>query len=199
MLPPSIADKFASPLVRYGGIAIVGVLVFGWGYLKGSADVKQAWDASVAKQAAEVSQQVMKQATVSQQVLNDHANTEQQARERIKIVEKEVIKYVQSPNKPCVLEPPLVERFDAVSRVLTDEDRVPAADGRPRVVTESSGAVVAGTESVRSGEEVAITTHEALQAYHAAVEQLAMLWVDYAALVQWERGRYIVEKSWFEP
>ncbi len=40
-----------------------------------------------------------------------------------------------------------------------------------------------------------ITTTEVLQAYYAAIDELMFLWLDYSALVQWERGRYAVQHA----
>jgi hypothetical protein len=185
MIPALLAAK---PLVKYGVmagviVAVVGGL-FSWGYLKGRSDMKEKWDAAIAEQAAESNKEVMAQAESTNTVLEQHAQAEQRVRERVQIVDREVVRYVQQTTKPCVLDPQLVELFDAISRVPDDPERVPAADGSPGESVDPSSP--------------GVSTDEVLQAYYSAVEQLTLLWVDYAALVQWERGRYIVEKAGFE-
>lgn len=178
MIPPMLLTPVAK-------IAVAGLLIaslWGWGYLTGRAHVQQAWDASVAQQAMQTAKQVVAEAQMSNQVLKDHATAVRDAEARVEVIEREVVKYVQAPAKPCVVDPEFERLFDALSRLPE-----PAADG--------VSAADAGAGESPEPQETGATTTEVLQAYERAADELMRLWLDYEALVQWERGRYIVQQA----
>lgn len=183
-----LVEKFSSPLIKWGSIAGVVVILIGYTNWKTYDHMRTQCEeskiAAIAEQSKVSAHQVMAQDVSTQAVLAQHAEAEREVAEKIKLVERKVVQYVQAKPQPCVLDSQLVELFDAISRVPDDKDLVPAAHG-------SAG------ESVESS-ETGLTGAEAVQAYAVAVEELTWLWVDYAALVEWERGRYIVEKTGFE-
>lgn len=186
MIPAVLAAQFAKPLVKWGAIIggiVLLLTVYGvWCYAKGKAATQQKWDAVIAQQAQESAAAVIAEAQMSNEVLKRHAELEREAESRIEPIEREVIRYVQAPEKPCSVDPEFVRLFDELSRLPGSSDlSVPAPDasaGEP-VEPQSTG----------------ITTTELLQAYYAAIDELMFLWIDYSALVQWERGRFIVQQT----
>lgn len=186
MIPAVLAAQFAKPLVKWGAIVggiVLLLAVYGvWCYAKGKAAVKQEWDASIAQQARESALQVIAEAQMSNDVLKAHADQERDAEARIEPIEREVIRYVQAPDKPCSVDPEFVRLFDELSRLPgADPERLSAPDASPGEPVEPPAT--------------GITTTELLQAYYAAIDELMFLWIDYEALVQWERGRYIVQQT----
>lgn len=183
---PILAAQFAKPLVKWGAIVggIVLLLLAVWlhGRSSGKKVVQMAWDASIAQQAQQSAAQVIAEAQMSNEALKRHAEHEREAEARIEPIEREVIRYVQAPDKPCSVDPEFVRLFDELSRLPgADTERLSAPDA-------SAG------ESVEQ-ESTGITTTELLQAYYAAIDELMFIWIDYSALVQWERGRYIVQQT----
>lgn len=186
MIPAVLAAQLAKPLVKWGVIVGAVVLLLGsvWlhGRSSGKAVVQQRWDAAVAQQAIETSRQIIAEAQMSNTVLKDHATAVRDAEARAEVIEREVVKYVQAPAKPCVVDPEFERLFDALSRLPEPAaDPVPAAD--------------AGAGEPAEPQETGVTTTEVVQAYYRAIDELTFLWLDYAALVEWERGRYIVQQA----
>ena len=178
MIPPMLM----TPAAKILGAALLVATLWGWGYVTGRSHVQQAWDASVTEQATRAAQQLVAEATMSNDVLKEHAKDIREAEAKAETIEREVIRYVQAPDQPCVVDAEFERLFDAVSRLPESAaDRVPATD--------------AGAGESAEPPEAGATTTEVLQAYYRAVEELTFLWIDYDALVQWERGRYIVQQA----
>ena len=178
MIPPMLL----TPAAKILGAALIVATLWGWGYVTGRSHVQQAWDASVTEHAKQSAKQIVAEARMSNEVLKAHAETERKANAAAEVIEREVIRYVQQPDKPCPVDPEFERLFDALSRMPESAaDRVPAAD--------------AGAGEPAQSQETGATLAEVLQAYHRAVEELTFLWIDYDALVQWERGRYIVQQA----
>lgn len=187
MIPAVLAAQLAKPLVKWslivGGIVILLLSVWLHGRASGKKVVQQAWDAAIAQQAIDASAQMIAEAQMSADVLKAHAREERVAQAAAEVIEREVIRYVHGPAQPCVVDAEFERLFDALSRMPeSTENGVPAPDSGPGESVESS--------------EAGVTTTEILQAYYRAVEELTFLWIDYDALVQWERGRYIVQSAW---
>lgn len=186
MIPAILAAQFAKPLVKWGaivgGTALLLLAVWLHGRHAGKAVVQQAWDEAIAHQVQETSAQIIAEAKMSSDVLKQHAAEVREAEAATNAIEREVIRYVQAPDKPCSVDPEFVRLFDELSRLPeSTADRVPAPDAGPGEPAEQTDA--------------GITTTEVLQAYYRAVDELTFLWLDYSALVQWERGRYIVQQT----
>lgn len=189
MIPAVLAAQFAKPLVKWGAIVggIVLVLaIYGiWCYSKGKAATQQAWDAAIAKQAQDSALQVIAEAQMSNAVLKDHAAAERHVETKLKIIEKEVVRYVTTTTNVCPLDTEFIRLYDELRRVLdTDEDGVPPADA-------SAGEFV---ESARTD----VTTADILHALTEFVVQVKQSALTYKALVQWERGRYAVQQGQLE-
>lgn len=177
-------DLLAGPygaLIKVGGIVIVLGLIFGTGYYQGVQHVQTRWDASITQQATRTANQVVAEAENTAKVETQYIDVKGKTETKLKTVYKEVVKYVEI-EKPCVVGPEFVRTFDATSGVLdADADGVPAADpsaAKPDQLPETD-----------------LTSAEVLQAYYRAVEELAGLWDEYHALVQWVHGSYIVQQS----
>jgi hypothetical protein len=182
MIPALLAAPAAKEAAKYLGLALAIVLIFFWGYIKGKGAVQMQWDAAIAKQAQESALQVIAEAQMSNEVLKDHAEETREAESRIEPIEREVIRYVQAPDKPCSVDPEFVRLFDELSRL-------------PGSISLSVSAPDASAGEPVEPPSTSITTTEVLSAYYAAIDELMFLWLDYSALVQWERGRFIVQQT----
>lgn len=178
MIPPMLL----TPVAKIAAAGLLIASLWGWGYLTGRAHVQESWDASLAQQAMQTAKQVVAEATMSNQVLKEHATDLREAEAAARVLEREVIRYVQAPAKPCSVDPEFERLFDELSRMPE-----PAADPVP--------APDAGAGEPAEPQETGVTTTEILQAYYRALDELTFLWIDYEALVQWERGRYIVQQG----
>lgn len=192
MTPAVLAAQLAKPLVKWGAIVLLLVVYGIWCYAKGKATVKQEWDSAISKQAQESAAQVIAEAKMSNEVLKEQAENIREAVTAAAPVKQEVRRY--EPAKPCSLDPEFVRLFDAVSSLSSPrEDGVPATDAGTGESPEPSAAESEATEGVQ--QEQAIEVGAVLSAYYDAVEYTMFLWIDYSALVQWERGRYIVQQT----
>ena len=94
-----------------------------------------------------------------------------------------VVKYVQGPSKKCAVSVELERAHDAVSGLLDERhvatNPVPTSADSPGIVAEPPQA--------------ALTDVAILAAYEHAVNELALLWQDYSALVEWVRRTYTVQ------
>ena len=102
--------------------------------------------------------------------------------ERVRIVTKEVVRYVDSPSPKCLESPEFVRLFDALSRMPGNPP-----DGLPSPA-DATGAPAPAPEAP-------ITDAAVLAAYQGAVVELAALWDAYAALVEWTRASYAIALS----
>ena len=152
-------------------------------YLKGREHVQAAWDAAITEQATRSANQVIAEARSAAAAETRYIKAQSATKERITIVEKKVVEYVQAPTQRCAVDRDFVGLLDAASLVYNDGlNRVPTTDPNPSQPQELSGG--------------AITSAEVLQAYHAAIEQLTGYRDAYQALVQYEEGREIVQQSY---
>jgi len=196
MIPAVLAAQFAKPLVKWGAIVggiVLLLTIYGvWCYAKGKAAVKQQWDASIAQQAQESALQVIAEAKMSNEVMKEQAENVRDAVAVAAPIKQEVRRY--EPTKPCDLDPEFVRLFDAVSSLSEPrKDGLPSTDASSGESPEPSAAESEAAEGVQP--EQAIEEGAVLLAYYDAVEYAMFLWIDYSALVQWERGRYIVQQT----
>lgn len=178
MIPPMLL----TPVAKIVAAGLFFASIWGWGFLVGKQWVQEEWDAAITQQALQSAKQVLAEAKMSNDVLKAHADVTRAAEAQAETIEREVIRYVQTPTQPCSVDPEFVRLFDELSRLPgLAPDRLSTADVRAGELDEPSAT--------------GITTTEVLQAYYAAIDELMFLWLDYAALVQWERGRYIVQRT----
>lgn len=178
MIPPMLL----TPIAKYAGIGLALASLWGWGYLTGRAHVQQAWDASIAEQAMKTANQVIAEAEMSNKVLKNHAEAERKIETKIKVIEKEVVRYVTTTTNVCPLDAGFVRLYDDLRGVLdTDEDGLPTADSSAGEPTEPSDPKAASADI--------------LPALTEFVTQVKSLAAKYRHLVQWERGRLIVQQA----
>lgn len=170
------------PLGKLAAVLVVVLALVGIGEWHGRRAVQQRWDAAIAQQAMASAAVVIQAAenTAAVETRYEEAAREQEA--RVRVVTREVVRYVQSPAEKCQASPELVRAVDAVSGLLDG-----AADGLP------ASASAAGAAPVEN--EAPITDAEILRAYEAAVVELAALWDTYAALVEWVESSYAIGRD----
>ena len=155
----------------------------GASYLKGREHVQAAWDAAITEQATRTANQVIAEAKSAAAAETRYIKAQAATKERIKIVEKKVVEYVQAPTQRCAVDSDFVGLFDAASGVYNDGlNRMPTTDAGPGKPQELPGG--------------AVTSAEVLQAYSAAMGELTGYRDAYHALVQYEEGREIVQQSY---
>ncbi len=196
MIPAVLAAQFAKPLVKWGAIigGIVLLLVAIWfhGRSSGKAVVQQAWDAAITKQAQESAEQVMAEAQMANEVLKVHAEESRDLAAHAAPVRQEVARYESA--KPCNLDAEFVRLFDAVSSLSEPrQDSLSAADPGSREPEELSSPELQAAPVVQDTE--GIGRREALMAYYDVVEYAMYLYITYAALDQFDTGRYIVHQT----
>ena len=178
MIPPFLM----TPLAKIAGVGLLLAAIWFWGFFVGKAWVQDQWDASIMQQAMSTATQVIAEAQMSNAVLKEHATDVRKAETKIDVIEREVVKYVQAPDKPCSVDPEFVRLFDELSRL-------------PSLTPDGLSPADASAGEPLEPPDAGITTTEVLQAYYAAIDELMFLWLDYRALVQWERGRYAVQQA----
>lgn len=171
-----------SPIAKLLGLlAVLGALI-GIGEWHGRKAVQQQWDAAVSRQAMAAANTVIQAAQNTATIETKYDGTVRAQTERVRVVTKEVVKYVESPAQKCTESPEFVRAFDAISRLSWDPaDRLPSpadATGAPATTPEAP-----------------VTDAAVLAAYQRAVVELAALWDAYAALVEWTRSSHTIAKA----
>ena len=139
------------PLIKYGIMIALAVSLCVGLIAYGSHRKQLEWDASIAKQAIESASQVIAQAVNTAKV--EVRYIEKQAKTKIvtQTIEKEVIRYVDSPAKKCELSPEFEHAFDAVGGMLNaSTNRLPSPDSPARIALESVETTGTGTEVIPS-------------------------------------------------
>jgi len=172
----------AGPLAKFLGILVLILAVFGAGEWHGRKAVQQAWDAAIAQQAINSANSVITQAENTARVVVKYVKIKGENTTVTETIEKEVIRYVNLPGETCQLSPEFESTFDRLSGVLDHSpDGVPPSPGSTGGVPEPSRTPLEDTTVVR--------------AHGDAVEQLRDLWITYAALVEWVRSSYALQRA----
>ena len=154
------------------------------------------WDAAISVQAVEAAANVIREAENTARVEQAFAKTLAEHDAQVKIVEREVQVYVQGKSKKCPVSPELERAVDAVSGMLdASKDGVPSAAGAAGAITESPEASIADAEDIPIPPAEPLTDDALLLAYENAVVELDTLWGTYAALVEWVRSSYALERT----
>ena len=171
------------PLAKIIGVVAIVAFLIGVGEWHGRKAIQQSWDASIGKQAILSASDVIAQAVNTAQVETRYIQVKQKADVRTKIVEREVVKYVET-SSPCRLSPEFERVYDAVTGLLQSaEDGLPAAADPSGPPAESAAA--------------AVTDVAVLHAHEALVIQYRDLWLTYSALVKWVRSTYSLQQKEF--
>lgn len=170
------------PLGKLLGVLALIIALIGLGEWHGRKAVHQQWDAAIARQAMQTTETVIKGAENTAQAEKQYDATVQAQVERVRVVNKEVITYVEGPAQKCVVSHEFKRVFDAVSGMR---------DADPVGVPAASDTTGSPAEPSADGP----TDAEVLQAYEGAVVQLYELWDAYSALVSWVRSSYEIQRD----
>ena len=180
MIP--IPPQLVGPLIKVGVAAAVLVFVYIGGLFHGRSMVQEAWDAAIAEQAIAAAAQVIDQAENTARVEVQYIKVKGETEIKTKIVNREVVRYVESPAQKCLLSPEFVRSFDLISSLSgPGEDGLPAASDTAGAAPEPSSP--------------RITDVAVLRAYEHAVVQLRDLWIVYDALRGWVRSNHTLAKE----
>lgn len=191
----------AQPLIRYGVLIGVPVLLagllFGWGYVKGRADMKATWDAAIAEQAQENAKHVVQAEAMEAQVIRKTDGQERQIQEQVRQIEKEARPHVTRKPISRTVErvyDRLVELSNEAGRGVSSPD---PGSGKPEVSRGTVAAETAARVSVpaEDGASVELTTEELLQAAVDFAEKYALLKNAYQGFSTWNDGREALELS----
>ncbi len=112
-LPPGL---YAAAAKAVGALAIVA-LVGGVAYFKGKAAVQKDWDAAVTVQAKKTASQIVAEAVNAATAETKYIEVKGETKTRLKLVERKVVEYVQTPLQTCAVDADFVQYFDALSGV----------------------------------------------------------------------------------
>lgn len=169
----------AGPLLKVAGVAVLILALIGMGEWHGRQAVQQEWDAAITEQQMATGENIVKNAQNTARIESEFQRKLEAQAARVRIVNKEVKVYVESPSTKCDISPEFERVFDAVSRMHEPSaDGLSATPDAPGAALELPGARV--------------TDAEILQAYQLAVVELFNLWDTYHALVAWTRSSYAV-------
>jgi hypothetical protein len=197
MLPALMALK---PAIKYGvPVAILVALIGGTNtcsYVKGKRVVQQAWDASIAQQAAQSVREVVKAQAMESEVVRESDVRERDIKRKVDTIRKKVLR---DPHKTITLSPATVRLHDELRSLSNKtDDRVPAADpgtGSPEILRGGLGSATTEVLQVEDGEFVELTMEELKQAATDYFEKYALLRNNYRGLSEWNDGREALEKA----
>lgn len=163
------------PLIKYG-LIVVAFLTFCAGLILYGENRRQLeWDASVAEQQMATGENIVKNAQNTARIESEFQRQLDAQANRVRVVNKEVKVYVESPTEKCLVSPEFERVFDALSRM-----HEPSADSLPAAPDPTGAAAVVP--------RAPLTDAAILAAYQLAVVELFNLWDTYAALVEWVRS-----------
>ena len=181
-IPPSAIKAIA-------GLAVVGI-AFGAGWFKANEANREEYEAQLSLQIAKAAESQYQQETERAKAEAEYQQTLREASERVTIVEKEVVKYVQGPSKKCPVSPELERAHDAVTSL---HDNVPGADGLPAstgATGEPDAAPAGGLQNAAGDPSQPLDDSVMLEAYAAALMEYSALWNVYDSLRDWVRVSY---------
>lgn len=200
MIPPFLASALAKPVVRYGTVAGVVVLVLSsiWlhGYSKGRAAVKAQWDTSLSAAAANAVTESVKADAMESAVVKATDHAERVIEAKAKQIKKEVRHHARKDPKP--LSAATTAMYDRLISLPNETGRdMPAADlgagaseiSRGRLAPETPIRVPLDAE----GESVELTTEELVQAAVDFAEKYALMKNAYKGFSDWNDGRERLE------
>jgi len=172
----------AGPVGKLLGALVLLLVIFLIGEYHGREAMQQQWDAAIASQAMDAADAVVRAAEETARIEKNLSKHEQVHDERVRVITKERITYVDTEPKGCLVTPEFERVFDRISRLHDPaEDGVSATGHASGTPTQSSGTGLADAEI--------------LAAYQHAVVQLYALWDTYAALVEWVRTSHDIAKE----
>ena len=129
-------------------IALLFALWF-WGWLAGRASCQEDHHAEMMAQALNVSEHTISKAENQQDVAEKHQAKREAQEPKMRVIEREVIKYVQANKKPCVLSPEyiaLVDRLTELQRPaesgVHEADEISSAPGDVQSAASSTNQLL---------------------------------------------------------
>jgi hypothetical protein len=161
------------PLIKYG-LIVLAFAAFCLGLIAYGEHRKQIeWDAAIAVQAVQAAENVIKAEENTASVVTRYIRVKGETQVITETVEKEVVKYVDSPHPACLLD----REFE---RVWDDANRLSAAAG-------PAGGTAAGAADLEAA--------TVLRAHAGDARAFADLRDRYAALVEWVKTTYAIQKE----
>lgn len=192
------------PISKLAGVLALIVALIGVGEWHGRRAVHQQWDAAISRQAMHAAENVITNAENTARVETTFERTKQARAERVRTVEREVIKYVESPSQKCEVSPELEQLVDAISasgvpagaEPVRDSPAAPPASGLPdSASSDGLPASASASSEPAASPDARLTDAEILQAYAYAAEQYYALRDTYHALVEWVESSYVIAKE----
>ena len=201
MIPAVIAAKLANPLIKWGivgGVALIGLFSL-WlhGYHKGKGVERSHYEALLMEQSEDNAKKLAEAVKMTSAVTQDDIEKKREVKERIKYVNKEVIRYVEkTPSIP--LDAELIRMYDTLLGVLNSTAvELPAPDvdaGTPEVPRGRLGTPAPGIVHLDTDQgEVHLTTEQLIQAVVDMSEKYALMKQSYKGATDWNEGREKIE------
>lgn len=195
---PLIAAKLANPFIKYGLMGIALIALWTQAYYQGKGVERKYWEQLFTKQTSEnIAKQTVEENTMTSAVTKEDIQAKREVKERIKIVNKEVIRYVDKiPSKP--LDADLIRMYDTLLGVLNSTARdVPSSDADagtsqiPRRGMDPATPEVIHLET--DDGQIDLTTDELIQAVVDMSEKYALMKQSYKGATDWNDGRERIE------
>ena len=195
---PLIAAKLANPFIKYGlmGATVIALWIHGYYYGKGVE--REYWEQLFAKQTSEnIAKQAVEEQAMSSAVTKEDIQAKREVKERIKIVNKEVIRYVdKNPSKP--LDSDLIRMYDTLLGVLNSTARdLPTPDADAGTSEVSRGGLASPPAEIihldTDEGQIDLTTDELIQAVVDMSEKYALMKQSYKGATDWNEGREKIE------
>lgn len=198
MLPALMAAK---PLVKYGVLAGVAILligsIWGHGYFTGKKVVHEEWDAAIATASAQAIHESVKADAMESAVVKANDQAERVIEAKAEIIKKEVVHHARKNPKPLAaatvaIYDRLVSLPNEAGRSVSSTDPSAGTPEVPRggVATETVTRIP--LDDGRTG-EIELTTEELAQAAVDFAEKYALMKNAYKGLSDWNDGRERLE------
>ncbi len=194
-----VAAKFASPLVKWGTVAGLVVVLLAWTNWKTYDRMRTACEDERARMVAAQAEEAARMAVQAHQMGSVAVQESQQAEriiaEKMDEVKKEVVTYAKQNPRP--LSAATVAMYDQLIRVPNETAlSVPATDSGTGGAEVPRGGVAAETPLVlrdEEGHDVGLTTEDLAQAATDFAEKYALLKSRYRDLSDWNDAREHLE------
>lgn len=194
-----VAAKFASPLVKWGTVAGLVVVLLAWTNWKTYDRMRTACEDERARMVAAQAEEAARMAVQAHQMGSVAVQESQQAEriiaEKMDEVKKEVVTYAKQNPKP--LSAAAVAMYDQLISVPNETAlSVPAADSGTGGAEVPRGGVAAETPLIlrdEEGHDVGLTTEDLAQAATDFAEKYALMKSRYKDLSDWNDRREHLE------
>lgn len=194
-----VAAKFASPLVKWGTVGGLVVVLLAWSNWKTYDRMRTACEEERVRMVAAQAEEAAKMAVQAHQMGSVAVQESQQAEriiaDKMDEVKKEVVTYAKQNPKP--LSTATVAIFDRLISVPNETAlSVPAADSGAGGAEVSRGGVAAETPLIlrdEEGHDVGLTTEDLAQAATDFAEKYALMKSRYKDLSDWNDQREHLE------